>query len=167
MPTQDDVLSNLNIDLKWVWLPWAQGCVQFKIYDSISLWRLFSFQSCGGIFWVLAFTLSVCLQDGKVLFPAPPPNNIPVAAPTKHKSVQELEKERAAAISPFRATLTTAGLYSGGKSQSGLPSRPPSSHRISAGPPGLIWKRLPMHFKRRRHWWSLTLNYVNKAVVNV
>ncbi|XP_067231329.1 NAD(P) transhydrogenase, mitochondrial [Chanodichthys erythropterus] len=57
---------------------------------------------------------SVVMKDGKVLFPAPPPNNIPVAAPTKHKSVQELEKERAAAISPFRATLTTAGLYSGG-----------------------------------------------------
>uniref|UniRef100_A0A672RRZ2 NAD(P) transhydrogenase, mitochondrial n=1 Tax=Sinocyclocheilus grahami TaxID=75366 RepID=A0A672RRZ2_SINGR len=57
---------------------------------------------------------SIVMQDGKVLFPAPQPNNVPVAAPPKQKTVQELEKERAAAISPFRATLTTAGLYSGG-----------------------------------------------------
>uniref|UniRef100_A0A8C2DNH2 NAD(P) transhydrogenase, mitochondrial n=1 Tax=Cyprinus carpio TaxID=7962 RepID=A0A8C2DNH2_CYPCA len=57
---------------------------------------------------------SVVMQDGKVLFPAPQPNNIPVAAPPKQKSVQELEKEKAAAISPFRATLNTAGIYTGG-----------------------------------------------------
>ncbi|KAI2651422.1 NAD(P) transhydrogenase, mitochondrial [Labeo rohita] len=53
-------------------------------------------------------------DDGKVLFPAPQPNNVPVAAPPKQKTVQELEKEKAAAISPFRATLTTAGAYTGG-----------------------------------------------------
>jgi len=73
-----------------------------------------------------------------VLFPAPQPNNIPVAAPTKPKGVQELEKEKASAITPFRATLNTAGLYTGGISQSGFPLCPPFSHRISAGPPGLI-----------------------------
>ncbi|TRY99384.1 hypothetical protein DNTS_002003 [Danionella cerebrum] len=57
---------------------------------------------------------SVVMQDGKVLFPAPQPKNIPVAAPPKQKSVQELQKEKQAAISPFKATLTTAGMYTGG-----------------------------------------------------
>ncbi|XP_077089051.1 NAD(P) transhydrogenase, mitochondrial [Siphateles boraxobius] len=57
---------------------------------------------------------SVVMKDGEVLFPAPQPNNVPVAAPPKQKGVQELEKERASAVSPFRATLNTAGLYTGG-----------------------------------------------------
>ncbi len=100
---------------------------------------------CGGI-WILARTLSVCLQDGKVLFPAPQPNNVPVAAPPKHKSVQELEKERVAAISPFRATLNTAGFYTGGKSQSGCPlclPLPTGSLRV---PPGVNMKAAPSVF---------------------
>lgn len=121
-----------------------------------------------GVILILAFTL-VFLQDGEVLFPAPQPNNIPVAAPTKQKGVQELEKERASAISPFRATLNTAGLYTGGKSQSGCPLCLPLPTGSLRGPPGLIWKRLPVHYKRKTllHWWSLTLNYVNKAVVYI
>ncbi|KAM9338454.1 NAD(P) transhydrogenase, mitochondrial [Symphorus nematophorus] len=57
---------------------------------------------------------SVVMQNGKNLFPAPQPNNVPVAAPPKPKSVQDLEKEKAAQISPFNATLTTAGVYTGG-----------------------------------------------------
>ncbi|XP_049460272.1 NAD(P) transhydrogenase, mitochondrial [Epinephelus fuscoguttatus] len=57
---------------------------------------------------------SIVMQNGKNLFPAPQPNNVPVAAPPKPKSVQEMEKEKAAQISPFRATLTTAGVYTGG-----------------------------------------------------
>ncbi|TNM91888.1 hypothetical protein fugu_018900 [Takifugu bimaculatus] len=57
---------------------------------------------------------SVVMHNGKNLFPAPPPNNVPVAAPPKTKSVQELEKEKAAQVSPFRATFTTAGAYTGG-----------------------------------------------------
>uniref|UniRef100_A0A673ABB4 NAD(P) transhydrogenase, mitochondrial n=1 Tax=Sphaeramia orbicularis TaxID=375764 RepID=A0A673ABB4_9TELE len=57
---------------------------------------------------------SIVMQNGKNLFPAPQPNNVPVAAPPKPKSVQELEAEKAAQISPFRATLTSAGLYTGG-----------------------------------------------------
>ncbi|XP_035245889.1 NAD(P) transhydrogenase, mitochondrial [Anguilla anguilla] len=57
---------------------------------------------------------SIVMKDGKNIFPAPQPNNVPVAAPPKPKSVQELEAEKKAIISPFRATLTTAGLYSGG-----------------------------------------------------
>lgn len=58
---------------------------------------------------------SLPLQNGKNLFPAPPPNNVPVGAPPKTKSVQELEKEKAAQISPFKATMTTAGAYTGGQ----------------------------------------------------
>ncbi|KAI5096484.1 NAD(P) transhydrogenase, mitochondrial, partial [Silurus meridionalis] len=57
---------------------------------------------------------SIVMQNGKVLFPAPQPNNIPVAAPPKPKTVQELAKEKAAAVSPFTATLTTASTYTGG-----------------------------------------------------
>uniref|UniRef100_H3CUQ7 NAD(P) transhydrogenase, mitochondrial n=1 Tax=Tetraodon nigroviridis TaxID=99883 RepID=H3CUQ7_TETNG len=57
---------------------------------------------------------SVVMHNGKSLFPAPPPNNVPVGAPPKTKSVQELEKEKAAQVSPFKATMTTAGAYTGG-----------------------------------------------------
>lgn len=57
---------------------------------------------------------SIVMQNGVNLFPAPQPNNIPMAAPPKPKSVQELQKEKAAAVSPFKATLTTAGMYTGG-----------------------------------------------------
>ncbi|KAG5272045.1 hypothetical protein AALO_G00161050 [Alosa alosa] len=57
---------------------------------------------------------SIVMQDGKVLFPAPQPNNVPVAAPPKPKSIQELEAEKAATVSPFAAKLTTVGAYSGG-----------------------------------------------------
>lgn len=57
---------------------------------------------------------SVVMQDGKNLFPAPRPNNVPVAAPPKPKSIQEQQKEKAAQITPFKATLTTAGVYTGG-----------------------------------------------------
>ncbi|XP_010734896.1 NAD(P) transhydrogenase, mitochondrial [Larimichthys crocea] len=57
---------------------------------------------------------SIVMQNGKNLFPAPQPNNVPVAAPPKPKSVQEMEKEKASQVSPFKATLTTAGVYTGG-----------------------------------------------------
>ncbi|XP_068190485.1 NAD(P) transhydrogenase, mitochondrial [Antennarius striatus] len=57
---------------------------------------------------------SVVMQDGRNLFPAPQPNNVPTGAPPKPKTVQELEKEKASEISPFKATLATAGFYTGG-----------------------------------------------------
>ncbi|XP_071769613.1 NAD(P) transhydrogenase, mitochondrial [Centroberyx gerrardi] len=57
---------------------------------------------------------SIVMQDGKNLFPAPQPNNLPTAAPPKPKSVQEMAKEKAAQVSPFKATLTSAGIYTGG-----------------------------------------------------
>uniref|UniRef100_A0A8D0DDC9 NAD(P) transhydrogenase, mitochondrial n=1 Tax=Sander lucioperca TaxID=283035 RepID=A0A8D0DDC9_SANLU len=55
---------------------------------------------------------SVVMQNGQNLFPAPQPNNVPTAAPPKPKSVQELQKEKASQISPFRATLTTFSIFS-------------------------------------------------------
>ncbi|CAL8281496.1 NAD(P) transhydrogenase, mitochondrial [Gadus morhua] len=57
---------------------------------------------------------SVVMQDGRNLFPAPQPNNLPVAAPPKSKSVKELAAEKAAEVSPFRTNLTTASIYTGG-----------------------------------------------------
>uniref|UniRef100_A0A3P9NWY4 NAD(P) transhydrogenase, mitochondrial n=1 Tax=Poecilia reticulata TaxID=8081 RepID=A0A3P9NWY4_POERE len=57
---------------------------------------------------------SIVMQNGQNLFPAPQPNNVPVAAPPKPKTVQELQAEKAAQVSPFKATLTTASLYTGG-----------------------------------------------------
>ncbi|KAJ8261537.1 hypothetical protein COCON_G00172600 [Conger conger] len=57
---------------------------------------------------------SIVMQDGRNIFPAPQPNNIPVETPQKPKSVQELEAEKTAAITPFRATLATAGTYTAG-----------------------------------------------------
>nr|XP_048707008.1 NAD(P) transhydrogenase, mitochondrial isoform X1 [Caretta caretta] len=57
---------------------------------------------------------TVVMKDGKVIFPAPPPNNIPQGVPVKQKSVAELEAEKAAMITPFRKTMTTASAYTAG-----------------------------------------------------
>ncbi|KAF4804663.1 NAD(P) transhydrogenase, mitochondrial [Turdus rufiventris] len=57
---------------------------------------------------------TVVMKDGKVIFPAPPPNNIPQGAPAKQKTVAELEAEKAATITPFRKTMTTASVYTAG-----------------------------------------------------
>ncbi|XP_061657824.1 NAD(P) transhydrogenase, mitochondrial [Syngnathoides biaculeatus] len=57
---------------------------------------------------------SVVMQNGNIIFPAPQPNNMPTAAPPKPKSVKELEAEKTSHISPFRATLTSASVYTGG-----------------------------------------------------
>ncbi|XP_030048970.1 NAD(P) transhydrogenase, mitochondrial isoform X2 [Microcaecilia unicolor] len=59
---------------------------------------------------------TMVMKDGKVIFPAPPPNKIPQAAPVKPKSVAELEAEKSAAITPFRKTLTSASVYTTGLS---------------------------------------------------
>ncbi|XP_076217234.1 NAD(P) transhydrogenase, mitochondrial-like isoform X3 [Aptenodytes patagonicus] len=53
-------------------------------------------------------------KDGKVTFPAPPPNNIPQGAPVKQKTVAELEAEKAATITPFSKTMTSASVYTAG-----------------------------------------------------
>ncbi|KAL7989061.1 hypothetical protein Chor_007980 [Crotalus horridus] len=57
---------------------------------------------------------TVVMKDGKVIFPAPPPKNIPQAAPVKQKTVAELEAEKAATITPFRKTMTSASAYTAG-----------------------------------------------------
>uniref|UniRef100_A0A8C9G2W9 proton-translocating NAD(P)(+) transhydrogenase n=1 Tax=Pavo cristatus TaxID=9049 RepID=A0A8C9G2W9_PAVCR len=57
---------------------------------------------------------TVVMKDGKVIFPAPPPNNIPQGAPVKPKTVAELEAEKAATITPFRKTMTSASVYTTG-----------------------------------------------------
>uniref|UniRef100_A0A670JT21 NAD(P) transhydrogenase, mitochondrial n=1 Tax=Podarcis muralis TaxID=64176 RepID=A0A670JT21_PODMU len=59
---------------------------------------------------------TVVMKDGKVIFPAPSPKNIPQAAPVKQKTVAELEAEKAATITPFRKTMTTASAYTAGLS---------------------------------------------------
>ncbi|ETE73529.1 NAD(P) transhydrogenase, mitochondrial, partial [Ophiophagus hannah] len=57
---------------------------------------------------------TVVMKDGKVIFPAPPPKNIPQAAPVKQKTVAELEAEKAATVTPFRKTMTSASAYTAG-----------------------------------------------------
>ncbi|KGL75128.1 hypothetical protein N309_10068, partial [Tinamus guttatus] len=57
---------------------------------------------------------TVVMKDGKVIFPAPPPNNIPQGVPVKQKTVAKLEAEKAATITPFRKTMTSASVYTTG-----------------------------------------------------
>ncbi|XP_039215167.1 NAD(P) transhydrogenase, mitochondrial-like [Crotalus tigris] len=57
---------------------------------------------------------TMVMKEGKTLFPAPLPKTLPPAAPVKQKSVHELEAEKLAAISPFRKTMTSAGIYTTG-----------------------------------------------------
>ncbi|KAJ6669922.1 hypothetical protein lerEdw1_000471 [Lerista edwardsae] len=57
---------------------------------------------------------TVVMKDGKTIFPAPPPKNIPQGVPVKQKTVAELEAEKAATVTPFRKTMTTASLYTTG-----------------------------------------------------
>uniref|UniRef100_W5N6D3 NAD(P) transhydrogenase, mitochondrial n=1 Tax=Lepisosteus oculatus TaxID=7918 RepID=W5N6D3_LEPOC len=54
------------------------------------------------------------MQEGKILFPAPLPKTVPPPAPAKQKTVAELEADRLAEISPFRKTMTSAGVYTAG-----------------------------------------------------
>uniref|UniRef100_A0A8C6YGM9 proton-translocating NAD(P)(+) transhydrogenase n=1 Tax=Naja naja TaxID=35670 RepID=A0A8C6YGM9_NAJNA len=57
---------------------------------------------------------TMVMKEGRTIFPAPLPKTLPPAAPVKQKSVQELEAEKQAAISPFRKTMTSAGVYTTG-----------------------------------------------------
>ncbi|XP_058012495.1 NAD(P) transhydrogenase, mitochondrial [Ahaetulla prasina] len=57
---------------------------------------------------------TMVMKEGKTIFPAPLPKTLPPAAPVKQKSVHELEAEKQAAISPFRKTMTSAGVYTTG-----------------------------------------------------
>ncbi|XP_077318901.1 NAD(P) transhydrogenase, mitochondrial [Lithobates pipiens] len=57
---------------------------------------------------------TVVMKDGKVIFPAPQPNKVPTGVPVQQKSVAQLAAEKAAAISPFRKTMTNATAYTAG-----------------------------------------------------
>lgn len=48
------------------------------------------------------------------MFPSPLPKTAP-PSPVKTKTVAELEAEKAAEISPFKRTMTSAGVYTGGQ----------------------------------------------------
>ncbi|XP_042560895.1 NAD(P) transhydrogenase, mitochondrial-like [Clupea harengus] len=54
---------------------------------------------------------TMVMQQGKNIFPSPLPKTVPPAAPVKHKSVAEIEKEKKALVSPFKQTMTSAGAY--------------------------------------------------------
>ncbi|XP_029986976.1 NAD(P) transhydrogenase, mitochondrial isoform X2 [Sphaeramia orbicularis] len=58
---------------------------------------------------------TLVMKDGKNMFPPPLPKTTP-PPPVKQKSVAELDAEKAATISPFRRTMTSAGVYTTGLS---------------------------------------------------
>ncbi|XP_078406264.1 NAD(P) transhydrogenase, mitochondrial-like [Cetorhinus maximus] len=57
---------------------------------------------------------TVVMKDGKLIFPAPPPQNIPVSTPVQPKKVSELEAEKKEVISPFIKTMNTSAVCTGG-----------------------------------------------------
>ncbi|KAM4748007.1 NAD(P) transhydrogenase, mitochondrial-like isoform 1-T2 [Rhinophrynus dorsalis] len=57
---------------------------------------------------------TMVMREGKNLFPAPLPKTAPPSAPVKPKSVLEIEAEKKATLSPFRKTMTSAGVYTAG-----------------------------------------------------
>ncbi|XP_037553109.1 NAD(P) transhydrogenase, mitochondrial [Nematolebias whitei] len=58
---------------------------------------------------------TLVMQEGRNMFPAPLPKTLP-PAPVQQKTVAELEAEKAAAVSPFKRTLTSASVYTAGVS---------------------------------------------------
>lgn len=65
----------------------------------------------------LAFCGFWCVQEGKNMFPSPLPKTAP-PAPVKQKTVAELEAEKAAEVSPFNRTMTSASVYTAGPAKS-------------------------------------------------
>lgn len=55
---------------------------------------------------------TVVMQEGKNLFPAPQPLNVPVSAPDKPKPAAEGDKKPV--VSPFTTTMTSASVYTAG-----------------------------------------------------
>ncbi|XP_060924448.1 NAD(P) transhydrogenase, mitochondrial-like [Limanda limanda] len=58
---------------------------------------------------------TLVMKDGENMFPSPLPKTAPPAA-VKQKSVIELKAEKEATISPFKQTMTSAGVYTAGLS---------------------------------------------------
>ncbi|XP_064421966.1 NAD(P) transhydrogenase, mitochondrial [Latimeria chalumnae] len=59
---------------------------------------------------------TLVMKEGKNLFPAPLPKTVPPVSPIKHKTISDLEAEKKSLISPFRKTMTSAGIYTAGVS---------------------------------------------------
>ncbi|XP_041847805.1 NAD(P) transhydrogenase, mitochondrial-like [Melanotaenia boesemani] len=58
---------------------------------------------------------TLVMKEGKNMFPSPLPKTAP-PVPVKQKTVAELEAEKAATVSPFNRTMTSAGVYTAGVS---------------------------------------------------
>ncbi|XP_068604603.1 NAD(P) transhydrogenase, mitochondrial-like [Brachionichthys hirsutus] len=58
---------------------------------------------------------TLVMKEGENMFPSPLPKAAP-APPAKQKTVAELKAEKVAEISPFRRTMTSAGVYTSGLS---------------------------------------------------
>uniref|UniRef100_A0A672G8C4 NAD(P) transhydrogenase, mitochondrial n=1 Tax=Salarias fasciatus TaxID=181472 RepID=A0A672G8C4_SALFA len=58
---------------------------------------------------------TLVMKEGQNMFPSPLPKTAP-PAPVKQKTVAELEAEKAATVSPFNRTMTSAGVYTAGVS---------------------------------------------------
>ncbi|KAL0154193.1 hypothetical protein M9458_050519, partial [Cirrhinus mrigala] len=105
MPTQASSLYSNNI---------------IKLLKAISPDKeFFHFEPCdefdyGTLDHVIRGTM--VMKQGKNIFPSPLPKTTPPPAPPKLKSVAELEAEKRAEISPFRRTMTSAGVYTAGLS---------------------------------------------------
>ncbi|XP_053535280.1 NAD(P) transhydrogenase, mitochondrial [Ictalurus punctatus] len=59
---------------------------------------------------------TMVMLEGKNIFPAPLPRTAPPTSPAKQKTVAELQAEKKAGITPFRKTMTSAGVYTAGVS---------------------------------------------------
>lgn len=93
-------------DLSWTEL----GAFEVsKAWCVFPIWCLLTFAFCG--FW--------CVQEGKNMFPSPLPKTAP-PAPVKQKTVAELEAEKAAEVSPFNRTMTSASAYTAGQEKSAV-----------------------------------------------
>uniref|UniRef100_A0A8C5DR18 NAD(P) transhydrogenase, mitochondrial n=1 Tax=Gouania willdenowi TaxID=441366 RepID=A0A8C5DR18_GOUWI len=58
---------------------------------------------------------TLVMKEGKNMFPSPLPKTSP-PAPVKQKTVAELKAEKAAEVTPFSRTMTSAGVYTAGVS---------------------------------------------------
>lgn len=163
---KDDVLSSLAVDLNEFDTPELKDVSSLKFMTQYLSGALLAFKelSCG-VIWILALTHGVCVCRTEKCF-------------SLHRNLTTSQWQH----------LQNKRLSRSWRRKRQLPSRPsePPSPRLGLTPevnrspaavpaflfppdlpPGLIWKRLPMCFKRKRplHWWSLTLSYFNKVVV--
>lgn len=79
------------------------------------------------------------------MFPSPLPKTTP-PAPIKQKSVSELEAEKAAAVSPFKRTMTSAGIYTTGWTQTHAHV---SCRNIS------MWQTITLYFQKKKNYAEL------------